>query len=56
VVREHLGVVLVPSERLDPARSLEMLGRAVRARDLPVRDVAHKHDVGPYLQVRVGTL
>ena len=40
VVGEHLGVIVRSAERLDPLCRPHVLLRAVRARDLPVRDVA----------------
>ncbi len=39
VVRQHLGVVVGASERLDPLGDGAVLRRALGARDLPVRDV-----------------
>ena len=39
VMRDHLGVVFRPSERLDPLRRSQMLLRTLRAGNLPVRDV-----------------
>ena len=43
VVREHLAVVLRPSEALDPAGGGLVPARALGPRDLAVGDVAHEH-------------
>ena len=42
---EHLGAILraVVPERLDPLGRTHVQVGAARARDLPVRDVAHEH-------------
>jgi len=40
VVRPHLGVILGPSERLDPLGHVAMLRHPLRARDLPIRDIS----------------
>src|SRR5439155_18744166 len=39
VVRDHLGVILGPAERLDPFGCKPMLVRPLPARNLPIRDV-----------------
>src|SRR5439155_24080934 len=43
VVRDQLGVVVRTAERLDPRNRGEVLLRARRARNLPVRDLTHEH-------------
>src|SRR5581483_11476429 len=43
VVREQLGLLGRPAERLDPLRRAAVQLRAQRTRDLPVRDVADEH-------------
>ena len=43
VVRDQLGVVVGPPQRLDPVDRRYVLARAGFAGDLAVRDLAHEH-------------
>ena len=43
MVGEHLGVILGPAQRLDPAGGVGVLVGAGSTRDLPIGDVAQQH-------------
>src|SRR5207253_8568441 len=54
MMRNRLGVILGPAERLEPLRGPQMLLAAPRAWNLSVRDVAHQRVVEDVLALSAG--